>query len=210
MTKRKPDKPKRKNKTAQQLYDRLSGGAKAVIKALSSPPPEVGYTMADGKPLDFPPGWGRVDGSAFAPEPESLEFCEGKKAYHAMPIGGVPYAAGSQEWTDWWHGFRAAEYEYLHASSSETILDEAKSLVYGKRQADYGHPKSDFAKTALMWNGVLLPKLRENAEISVDDVALCMIGLKLGRLANKYTRDSAVDVAGYSATLAMLHEDDTV
>ena len=39
--------------------------------------------------------------------------------------------------------------------SDETILQEAQRLVYGDRQADYGHPHDDYARTARMWEAIL-------------------------------------------------------
>lgn len=85
-----------------------------------------------------------------------------------------------------------------------SILEEAQRLVHGHRGDDYGHPADDFAKTAKIWTGILMPKLLPGVEISVDDVPMCMIGVKLSREVNKPKRDNRVDGAGYFETLDMV------
>ena len=86
----------------------------------------------------------------------------------------------------------------------ETVLAEAIRITDGARQADYGHPRDDFAHTALMWTGILAGKLREGAEVTAADVPLCMIAVKLARQSHRHKRDNLVDIAGYSRTAAMV------
>jgi hypothetical protein len=88
--------------------------------------------------------------------------------------------------------------------TTESILDEAKGPTNGSRQADYGHPRDDFARTALMWNGILAAKLRDGAAITATDVPLCLIAVKLARQAHRHKRDNLVDIAGYARTAAMV------
>lgn len=83
---------------------------------------------------------------------------------------------------------------------TETILEEAQRLVYGARQASYGHPKSDFSRTAKIWSAIL------GAEVTASQVGLCMIGVKISRECNAHKRDTVTDIAGYAATIQMLHE----
>ncbi len=90
----------------------------------------------------------------------------------------------------------------------ETVLDEAIRITDGARQADYGHPRDDFARTALMWTGILGGKLREGAEVTAADVPLCMIAVKLARQSHRHKRDNLVDIAGYSRTAAMVAGED--
>jgi len=86
----------------------------------------------------------------------------------------------------------------------ETVLAEAIRITDGARQSDYGHPRDDFARTALMWTGILGGKLREGVEVAAGDVPLCMIAVKLARQSHRHKRDNLVDIAGYSRTAAMV------
>jgi len=91
----------------------------------------------------------------------------------------------------------------MQEAPGETVLAEAIRITDGARQADYGHPRDDFARTALMWTGILGGKLREGAEVAAGDVPLCMIAVKLARQSHRHKRDNLVDIAGYARTAAM-------
>jgi hypothetical protein len=86
----------------------------------------------------------------------------------------------------------------------ETVLAEAIRITDGARQSDYGHPRDDFARTSLMWTGILAGKLRDGAAVTAADVPLCMIAVKLARQSHRHKRDNLVDIAGYSRTAAMV------
>ncbi|MEZ6193269.1 MAG: DUF4406 domain-containing protein [Phycisphaerales bacterium] len=90
------------------------------------------------------------------------------------------------------------------ANTAESVLDEAKRITATVRHNDYGHPRHDFARTARMWSGILAGKLREGAQITTEDVPLCMIAVKLARQAHRHKRDNLVDIAGYARTAAMI------
>jgi len=92
----------------------------------------------------------------------------------------------------------------VEQAPAETVLAEAIRITDGTRQSDYGHPRDDFARTALMWTGILAGKLREGAEVVAADVPLCMIAVKLARQSHRHKRDNLVDVAGYARTAAMV------
>lgn len=95
--------------------------------------------------------------------------------------------------------FSAQNLRLVEERGMETILDEAKSLVYGDRNNDYGHPADDYARNAGFLNIILKDKLRDDAEITPYDCMLFMITLKVSRLINDHTkRDSIVDIAGYA------------
>ena len=81
-----------------------------------------------------------------------------------------------------------------------TILEEAQSLVHGDRGETYGHPMSDFTRTAAMWSAIL------GTKVEPEQVGLCMIAVKISRQCNKHKRDNLVDLAGYAETIQMVME----
>jgi len=83
------------------------------------------------------------------------------------------------------------------------VLREAATLITGQRQEDYGPPKVNFNRIAIIWN-----ILKPGTNFTPGDVALLMAGLKLARAAQGYTHDSAVDAAGYFALWAELSEEE--
>jgi hypothetical protein len=71
-----------------------------------------------------------------------------------------------------------------------TIFTEAEHLV-AERARSYGHPADNLDKISSLW-GILLGR-----EITPQQVALCMIALKLARETASHKRDNLVDIAGY-------------
>lgn len=84
----------------------------------------------------------------------------------------------------------------------KSILEEAQELVNGDRGRAYGHPILDFTRTSKMWSVIL------DADVSPQQVGLCMIALKLSRECNKHNRDNVLDIAGYALTVQMIEEHD--
>ena len=80
----------------------------------------------------------------------------------------------------------------------ESILFEAHNLVHGVRGEDYGHPYEDFSRTAKIWSAIL------GVDVTPEQVALCMIGVKISRECNKPKRDNRIDIVGYAETLDMV------
>lgn len=69
------------------------------------------------------------------------------------------------------------------------------------RQAVYGHPADDYARTAAMWSAYL------GVEVTALQAQMCMVLVKVSRLANTPThRDLLVDIAGYARTYEMTLE----
>jgi hypothetical protein len=67
------------------------------------------------------------------------------------------------------------------------------------RGARYGHPSTNFARIASLWEPIL------GVRMSVQQVGLCLVALKLARLIETPDdEDSIHDLAGYAATLEML------
>lgn len=76
-----------------------------------------------------------------------------------------------------------------------TYADEAASLVLGDRNASYGPPAEDYAKTATMWTGFLTHKLRE--PITPKEAVLMMALLKISREQFRPKPDNLIDAHGY-------------
>lgn len=71
------------------------------------------------------------------------------------------------------------------------ILDEAKTIVDGKRQEDYGDMDDSFSRIAGLWSAYL------GMDVDKFDVAKMMILLKVSRAKKGNHRDSYVDIVGY-------------
>jgi hypothetical protein len=82
----------------------------------------------------------------------------------------------------------------------ESILEEAQRIVHGDRGENYGHPFEDFSRTAKIWSAIL------GITVEPEQVALCMVGVKISREVNRPKRDNIVDGAGYFETLDMVKE----
>lgn len=85
--------------------------------------------------------------------------------------------------------------QLIHLPVNDTILDKAKTAVYGDREATYGPAFEDMDRIAKMWTAIL------GSHVDAEDVPLCMIALKLSRLKFSLKEDSIVDIAGYAAVL---------
>ncbi len=76
------------------------------------------------------------------------------------------------------------------------VLLQHAAAVLADRHATYGDPLKSMAMVAARWSVTL------GHPVTPAKVVLCMIDLKLARLAHDPThRDSLVDVIGYSALL---------
>jgi hypothetical protein len=86
-----------------------------------------------------------------------------------------------------------------------SLLQQAHDTINGQRQQDYGDKLQNFAQTAMIWEGILAPKLAKYQHITAEDVALLMIGLKMSRLSKTPThKDSILDIAGYAGCMDIL------
>lgn len=87
---------------------------------------------------------------------------------------------------------RAQTYVRNDEYAARSIVQEAHDIVHGARHEAYGHPVDDLGRTGRLWAAILgIP------EITAEQVALCMVGLKISRECNKHGRDNLVDSAGY-------------
>ena len=72
------------------------------------------------------------------------------------------------------------------------MLQKAHDLIYGNRQQEYGPAKENFQNIADLWSTIL------GIPVTPDQVALCMIQVKVARLIRTPDHeDSWVDIAGY-------------
>ena len=84
----------------------------------------------------------------------------------------------------------------FNSAEEEDILLVALRLTSGDRQASYGPPDQDFARTASMWNALFGHML--TGKFEPKDVALAMILLKASRQMHQRKRDNWIDIAGYA------------
>jgi hypothetical protein len=73
-------------------------------------------------------------------------------------------------------------------------LREAASIISGDRDVQYGGPEENFTRIAKIWSVII------GTEISPEDVAMMMVGLKVARYASKsgFQPDTWIYIAGYA------------
>ena len=82
----------------------------------------------------------------------------------------------------------------------KTILDEAKAIVEGSRQSDYGNPVESFdkiAKVASMITG---------GNLSPKECCAVLMAVKIVRESFKHKRDNLVDLCGYAHIMNEINE----
>lgn len=76
----------------------------------------------------------------------------------------------------------------------DDVISKAAELINGARATDYGDPVESFTRLAMIWSAIL------GVEVTASQVALCLAGLKMARLAHTPSHaDSWVDLVGYAA-----------
>jgi hypothetical protein len=89
-----------------------------------------------------------------------------------------------------------------------SLLERADAIINGDRQRDYGDKLQNFSQIAMLWQGTLATKLAPDVAITPEDVALCMIQVKIARLAKTPDHeDSILDVAGYAGCYSLLQKE---
>lgn len=84
------------------------------------------------------------------------------------------------------------------SSAAEKFLKHVANVM-AERSTQYGDAGSNIGAIAVRWSATL------RIAITPQQVALCLLDLKLARLAHDPTHeDSAVDVCGYAALLREL------
>lgn len=83
------------------------------------------------------------------------------------------------------------------------ILEQAQELTLGDRNDQHGSPYENHVNIAQIWSVIL----KQN--VTPHQVALCMAGLKIARLAgNPFNEDSYIDGAAYLAIAGELIDRD--
>jgi hypothetical protein len=95
------------------------------------------------------------------------------------------------------------EYQDTTVSAERIEVEYGNLVRYGARRETYGHPSGDFTRIALIWSGIL------GITVTKEQVAICMSGLKLARLAETPKhRDSNGDAIGYLVCLDELNAEE--
>jgi len=84
--------------------------------------------------------------------------------------------------------------------STDTILEKARVVVYGRGEQDYGHPRENMTCNAQLWNAFLSRKgiIVKDNPITERDVALMMVLTKVAREGQTAKEDNLVDIAGWA------------
>ena len=93
-----------------------------------------------------------------------------------------------------------------YAAKVETILEKAQRIVMGDREDMYGHPKDNHACTAELFNAYLKRRKQTmpyadallSDELTATDICFLNILQKVSRCANKISKDSLADIAGWA------------
>jgi hypothetical protein len=91
----------------------------------------------------------------------------------------------------------------------ETCMEEAHRITHGDRRDAYGQPERAFDACALVWTGLLLPRLKEGERLTGSDVSNLMAALKICReMTGQPKRDNIVDGIGYLGLTAEIKKYD--
>ena len=93
------------------------------------------------------------------------------------------------------------------SDDTELPHEEAARIVLGPRGAYYDTPSRNLGRTGLIWSGILYGRLKPGEIISAEDVAMCMVGVKLARESYRHKRDNLTDAHGYLMTIEMIRKE---
>lgn len=92
------------------------------------------------------------------------------------------------------------------AAPQKTILQEAHDLIYGDREAEYGHPRKNLGNIADQWSLYMHQKYDTEFGLVAEDVCWMMSLLKMCREYGGEKRDSLSDAAGYIGLIERVRE----
>ena len=98
------------------------------------------------------------------------------------------------------HAIRCDNDQSLLIQTQGTVLEEAQHIVNGDKRDEYGDRVETFGRIASFWTIIL------GIEVSSQQVAQCMVALKLSREIFKHKRDNLVDIGGYVYLMELLNE----
>lgn len=159
---------------------------------------EIGF---DPKLLDSSYDWDDLDSCKFSLEGAVERDLKAiRKSTHIYMLRGWEKSKGSlaEKAVAEWLGLEVM-YE-----DDQDILEEALRLTKGDRQAIYGPPDQDFARTAAIWTAL------KGIPFEAREVAMFMIAIKLSRETHQRKRDNAVDIAGYARCLDICNKANSV
>jgi hypothetical protein len=88
-----------------------------------------------------------------------------------------------------------------------TIFEIAEEAVSGDRHDDYGHPRHNHERTAILWNAYMDAKAVGTAwplDITPEDVCWLNVLQKIARQMNSKKEDNLVDAVGYIRNIEMM------
>ena len=85
----------------------------------------------------------------------------------------------------------------LATEEKQSVLEEAIATVEVSRMDEHGHPYVNMCMVRDLWSTIL------DTSITLDQVSLCMMALKIARQVQNSNRDNIVDIAGYCLVLEM-------
>ncbi|MGN1216731.1 MAG: DUF6378 domain-containing protein [Phocaeicola sp.] len=94
------------------------------------------------------------------------------------------------------------EIKDINEDDKQSILDDAKTIIEGSRQSDYGDPVESFekiAKTASMITG---------KDLSPNECCAVLMAVKIVRESYRHKRDNLVDLCGYAEIMNEIQESD--
>lgn len=90
----------------------------------------------------------------------------------------------------------------VNPTKTKRTVDIATEIIYGDREQTYGHPSVNLDRISKIWSVIF------GHEVTIEQVAWCMVGLKMAREVNKKSDDNIVDALGYLMLIDRCREKD--
>lgn len=108
-----------------------------------------------------------------------------REGFETAAQTGKPYVYGAQDET---------------ASIERRILNQAADAITGDRAESYGPAEDSFETIAQLWNTYA------GTDLDAEDVAMMLVLMKVARQMYKHKDDNLIDIAGYAALAARIHD----